>query len=256
MGTRSVGQNLGDPSIVDLHANQNTLSGNKAVSYARIEDSRKTRTFVAAENRLLRETLSTLLMRRKDLEIVGQSSAIPEMAESLRTTMTSILLLNSTGSHQEDLLLVRTVREMEEPIRIVMMGMKAERGEFLDCVRAGATGYLLMDASTDEVVEAIRVVREGGAACPTKLCMALFQYCQREMRESPSSSVREQVEFTRKEQQILRLVAQGMTNKEIAQEFRLSEQTVKNHLYRMNLKAGTEDRRDMVRYCRARGVSL
>lgn len=256
MGTRSVGQNLGDPSIVDLHANQNTLNGSTAASYARVEDSRKTRTFVAAENRLLRETLSRLLTRRKDLEIVGESSAIPEMTESLRKTKTSILLLNSTGSHQEDMRLVRSVRELDEPIRIVMMGMKAEGGEFLECVRAGATGYLLMDASTDEVVEAIRVVREGGAACPTKLCMALFQYLQQDMGASRSSRARAQVGLTRKEQQILRLVAQGMTNKEIAQECRLSEQTVKNHLYRMNLKVGTEDRRDMVRYCRARGVSL
>jgi len=211
---------------------------------------------VAAENRLLRETLSRLLMRRRELDIVGQSSAFPEMAELLHETKTAILLLNSTGSHRDDMRLLRTVRDLEEPIRIVMMGMRAEGDEFLQCVRAGVTGYLLMDASTAEVVEAIRVVREGGAACPTKLCMALFQYFQQEMGEFPSSSVREQVGLTRKEQQILRLVAQGMTNKEIAQECCLSEQTVKNHLYRMNQKAGTEDRLDIVRYCRARGVSL
>ena len=211
---------------------------------------------MAAENRLLRETLSRLLMRRRELDIVGQSSAFPEMAELLHETKTAILLLNSTGSHRDDMRLLRTVRDLEEPIRIVMMGMRAEGDEFLQCVRAGVTGYLLMDASTAEVVEAIRVVREGGAACPTKLCMALFQYFQQEMGEFPSSSVREQVGLTRKEQQILRLVAQGMTNKEIAQECCLSEQTVKNHLYRMNQKAGTEDRLDIVRYCRARGVSL
>jgi DNA-binding NarL/FixJ family response regulator len=84
----------------------------------------------------------------------------------------------------------------------------------------------------------------------------LFQYFQQEMGAFPSSSVREQVGLTSKEQQILRLVAQGMTNKEIANQYRLSEQTVKNHLYRMNQKVGTEDRLDIVRYCRARGVSI
>jgi DNA-binding NarL/FixJ family response regulator len=256
MGSRSDGQNFGDPSIVDLHEEQNALNGSASVSYSRLDDSHKTRTFVAAENRLLRETLSRLLMRRKELEIVGQSSAIPEMAELLRETKTAILLLNSTGSHREDMRLVRAVRDIEEPIRIVMMGMRAESSEFLQCVCAGVAGYLLMDASTDEVIDAIRIVREGGAACPAKLCMVLFQYFHQEMGEFPSSSVREQVGLTRKEQQILRLVAQGMTNKEIAQECCLSEQTVKNHLYRMNQKAGTEDRLDMVRYCRTRGVSL
>jgi DNA-binding NarL/FixJ family response regulator len=256
MGSRSDGQNFGDPSIVDLHAKQTTLNGSAAVPYCPNEDSPKTRTFVAAENRLLRETLSRHLMRRKELDIVGQSSVLPEVAASLWETKARILLLNSTGSHLKDMRLVRAVRELEEPIRIVMMGMRAEGGEFLQCIRAGVTGYLLMDASTDDVVETIRVVREGGAACPSKLCMVLFQYFQQEMGEFPSSSVREQVGLTRKEQQILRLVAQGMTNREIAQECCLSEQTVKNHLYRMNQKAGTEDRLDMVRYCRARGVSL
>jgi DNA-binding NarL/FixJ family response regulator len=256
MASRSDGRNFGDPSIVDLRADENTLNGSVAVPCSRNEDSHKTRTFVAAENRLLREALSRLLMRRKELEVVGQSSAFPEMAELLRETKTVILLLNSTGSPSEDMRLILAVRELEEPVRIVMMGMRADGSEFLQCVRAGVTGYLLMDASTDEVIEAIRVVREGGAACPSKLCMVLFQYFQQEMGEFSSSSIREQVGLTRKEQQILRLVAQGMTNKEIAQQCCLSEQTVKNHLYRMNQKAGTEDRLEIVRYCRARGVSL
>jgi DNA-binding NarL/FixJ family response regulator len=256
MSPSSNGQTLGDPSIVDLSADQNSQNDGAAVPYSPIEDSRKARTFVAAENRLLRETLSRLLMRRKELEVVGQSSALPEMTRSLRETKTQILLLNSTGSHQEDMRLVRAVRELEEPIRIVMMGMRAAGSEFLPCVRAGVRGYLLMDASTDQVIEAIRAVREGGAACPPKLCMVLFQYLQQEMGEFPSSSVQEHVGLTRKERRILRLVAQGMTNKEIAQQCCLSEQTVKNHLYRMNQKAGTEDRLDMVRYCRARGGSL
>ena len=225
-------------------------------SHPRTADEPKMRTFVAAENRLLRETLSRILMRRKNLDVVGQSSTFPEMTELLRESNALILLLNSTGSLQEDIRLVQAVRECGEPIRIVMMGMRADGSEFLHCVRSGVKGYLLLDASTDEVIEAIRIVGEGGAACPAKLCKVLFQYFQQEMGEFPSSSVREEVGLTRKEQQILRLVAQGMTNKEIAKQHCLCEQTVKNHLYRMNQKIGTVDRLDIVRYCRTRGVSI
>jgi len=152
--------------------------------------------------------------------------------------------------------LVHAVRRLGDTIRIVIMGMRADGSDFLECVRAGVKGYLLVDASAAEVIEAIRVVREGGAACPPQLCLMLFQYFQQEMGAFPSSSVRVQVGLTSKEQQILRLVAQGMTNKEIAHQYCLSEQTVKNHLYRMNQKIGTEDRLDIVRYCRARGVFI
>jgi DNA-binding NarL/FixJ family response regulator len=256
MISRSDNRRIGDPSAVGFQAEKNTLKTGAATACLRIEDPPKTRTFIAAENRLLRETLSRILMRQKELGIVGQSSAFPEMAGLLRETKTEILLLNSTGSHEGDLRLVKIVRGLEEPIRIVMMGMRSEGGEFLQCVRAGVVGYLLMDASTNEVIEAIQIVREGGAACPPQFCIVLFQYFQQEMGELPSSSVREQVGLTRKEQQILRLVAQGMTNKEIAQQYCLAEQTVKNHLHRMNRKVGTEDRLDIVRFCRARGVSI
>lgn len=213
MDSMPIRQNFGE--VVDPLARQDALNGSAAVPSCHISHSSKTRTFVAAENRLLRETLSRLLMGRKELEVVGQSSAFPELAELLRETKTRILLLNSTGSHQEDMCLVRAVRELEEDIRIVMMGMRAEGNEFLYAVRSGVSGYLLLDASTEEVFEAIRIVREGGAACPAKLCLLLFQYYQQEMADFPSPSVREQVGLTRKEQQIIRLVAQGMTNKEM-----------------------------------------
>jgi two-component system NarL family response regulator len=237
-------------------AGKDTLNGRAEVCASRPNNPPQARTFVAAQNRLLRETLSRSLTRYREFEVVGQSSTFPDMAELLRQTKTDILLLNSTGSHEEDMPLVHAVRRLGETIRIVMMGMRADGSDFLECVRAGVNGYLLLDASAAEVIEAIRVVREGGAACPPQLCLMLFQYFQQEMGVFPSSSVREQVGLTSKEQQILRLVAQGMTNKEIAHQYCLSEQTVKNHLYRMNQKIGTEDRLDIVRYCRARGVSI
>jgi DNA-binding NarL/FixJ family response regulator len=249
-------QILAVSSTGDFPTRKDTLYGRASVSASRTGDPPQARTFVGAQNRLLRETLSRSLTRHREFEVVGQSSTFPEMAELLRETKTEILLLNSTGSQEEDMPLVHGVRRLGETIRIVMMGMRADPSDFLQCVRAGVKGYLLLDASAAQVIDAIRVVRDGGAACPPQLCLILFHYFQQEMGAFPSSSVREQLGLTSKEQQILRLVAQGMTNKEIANQYRLSEQTVKNHLYRMNQKVGTEDRLDIVRYCRARGVSI
>jgi DNA-binding NarL/FixJ family response regulator len=218
--------------------------------------SAKMRTFVAAENRLLRETLSKLLSRRDDLEVVGQGSSLHEMTTSITELHPELLLLNHTGSALDDLHFIRKLRAEDACLRIVIMGMRAVAQDFLQFVRAGVAGYLLSDASTGEVIEAVRLVRHGGAACPPQLCLSLFRYFEGEMAAFPSASVREQVGLTRKEQQIIHLVARGMTNKEIAREFSLSEQTVKNHIYRMNQKIGTEDRLDIVRYCRAKGLCV
>ena len=212
--------------------------------------------FVAAENRLLRETLSKLLARREDLEVVGQGSNWDEMASTIVDLQPQILLLDHRGSQFDELQFIRDIRASTENMRIIMMGMRAAEEEFLQFVRSGVAGYLLSDASTEQVLEAVRLVRNGGAACPPQLCLTLFRYFQREMAAFPSASVRDQVGLTRKEQQIIHLVARGMTNKEIAREFSLSEQTVKNHIYRMNQKIGTEDRLDIVRYCRAKGLCV
>jgi DNA-binding NarL/FixJ family response regulator len=218
--------------------------------------SAKMRTFVAAENRLLRETLSRLLARRDDLEVVGQGSSLHEMISSISELQPELLLLNHSGSQLEDLHFIRKLRAQHAGLRIVVMGMRAVSEDFLQFVRAGVAGYMLSDASTGEVLDAVGLVRDGGAACPPQLCLSLFRYFEGEMAAFPSASVREQVGLTRKEQQIIHLVARGMTNKEIAREFSLSEQTVKNHIYRMNQKIGTEDRLDIVRYCRAKGLSV
>ena len=80
-----------------------------------------------------------------------------------------------------------------------------------------------------------------------------FDYFEREAGGFPTASAHERLGFTRREQQIIPLVAQGLSNKEIANHFFLSEQTIKNHLYRMKQKAGADDRLGIVRLCRTQG---
>jgi DNA-binding NarL/FixJ family response regulator len=79
----------------------------------------------------------------------------------------------------------------------------------------------------------LEAVYAGKASCPSSLCGLLFNYFEREATSLPSGAVRQQLGLTRREQQLVPLIALGLTNKEIANRFCLSEQTVKNHLYRM-----------------------
>jgi DNA-binding NarL/FixJ family response regulator len=118
-------------------------------------------------------------------------------------------------------------------------------------VRAGVSGYLLRDASSEEVLRGIRAVHAGEAACPGALCSVLFRYLEREAALMPCASPRRRLGLTRREQQLIPFIAQGLTNKEIANHLSLSEQTVKNHLYRMKHKVGAEHRLDIVPLYRA-----
>jgi DNA-binding NarL/FixJ family response regulator len=213
----------------------------------------KPRVFVAAENRLLREALSRMLAKSGEIEVVGTDLVEPFLTEDLLKEETDILLLSSRGNRNEDLTAVRMVRTTAPKVKILLIGVAGEEAEFLQCVRAGVHGYLPRDASAEDVVEGVRALQEGEAICPGTLCATLFRYFEREATSFPSASVHQRLGLTRREQQLIPLIAEGLTNKEIANRFCLSEQTVKNHLYRMKHKIGAEDRLGIVQVCRTQG---
>ncbi len=257
VGTRQVLQ-AAEPAQKKSNLNADRRTNFAAVeSAARVNVSanarRKPRVFVAAENRLLREALSRMLVKNGEIEVVGMDMAEPFRTEDLLKEDTDILLLSSRGNRNEDLIAVRRVRTTAPKVRILLIGVTGEEAEFLQCVRAGVHGYLPRDASAEDVVEGVRALQGGEAICPGTLCATLFRYMEREATSFPSASVRQQLGLTRREQQLIPLIAEGLTNKEIANRFCLSEQTVKNHLYRMKHKIGAEDRLGIVQVCRTQG---
>jgi DNA-binding NarL/FixJ family response regulator len=213
----------------------------------------KTSVFIAADNRLVREALAHVLTRTGDIEVRGMESPVPLRADCVVQTNVEVLLLTSRGVLNEDLLIIQQVRAAAPGVRILLLGMATNEADFLCCVRAGISGYLIRDASADEVVRGVRAVRAGEAVCPGKLCTALFRYFESEAASLPCASARRRLGLTRREQQLIPLIAKGLTNKEIANHFSLSEQTVKNHLYLMKHKTGAEGRLDIVQLYRVQG---
>ncbi len=195
---------------------------------ARRTPEQKIRVFVAAENRLLREALARVLNKRGSIEVIATDAAAPFPA-------------------------IKQVRTSAPNVSILLIGMAKDEREFLQCVRAGISGYLLRDASADEVLEGVHAVFAGEAVCPGVLCSVLFRYFESDAASLPYASGGRRMGLSRREQQLIPLVAQGLTNKEIANHFSLSEQTVKNHLYRMKHKIGAEDRLEMVQLYRTHG---
>jgi DNA-binding NarL/FixJ family response regulator len=213
----------------------------------------KARVYVAAENRLLREALSRMLTRQGDIDVVGLKSAGPFRVEGLLEEEADILLLTSRGSLTEDIFVIRQVRLTAPKVRILLVGMTEDEMDFFQYVRAGIKGYLPRDASAEDVLEAMHAVQAGDAVCPGSLCAVLFRFFEREATSVHSATMHPRLGLTRREQQIVPLIAQGLTNKEIANQFCLSEQTVKNHLYRMKHKVGAGDRFGIVHLCRTQG---
>lgn len=217
------------------------------------ELTHRARVYVAAENRLFREALSRILMTRGDIDVVGLISTGPFRVEGLIEEKADLLLLTPRGSMAEDVFVIRQVRLTVPAVRILFVGSSEDERDFFQYVRAGIKGYLARDASMEEVVNAMQTVHAGKAVCPGSMCGAMFRFFESEATSLNSGMIEPRLGLTRREQQIVPLIALGLTNKEIANKFCLSEQTVKNHLYRMKHKVGAGDRFGIVHLCRTQG---
>jgi DNA-binding NarL/FixJ family response regulator len=212
--------------------------------------------FIVAGNRLLREALTRILTKKSDICVLGAAPFSPQIVDQVAASGPDILLLNAVAATFADLEFVRRVREIAPRVSIVMIGMDDDEEVFLKLIRAGVVGYVLKDASAVNVATGVRSVANAEAVCPPRLCLSLFKYVARQGMEIPSARIKLQLGLTRREQQLIPFLAQGLTNKEIATRLNLSEQTVKNHVHRMLQKLGASDRLTVVELCRIQGLSI
>jgi DNA-binding NarL/FixJ family response regulator len=209
--------------------------------------------FILAENRLLREALTRILGKKNDIRVVGASAFSNDVVEQISSAAPDVLLSDSAAVALSDLRLISEVRAAIPGLKVVMIGMDADREIFLRAVRDGIVGFVLKDASAMEVAAAVRSVANNEAICPPGLCLALFESVA-SRTGSTSFVIRHNLGLTRREQQLVQMISHGLTNKEIASQLNLSEQTVKNHIHRMLRKLGATDRLGAVEICRAPGA--
>jgi DNA-binding NarL/FixJ family response regulator len=201
---------------------------------------------VVAENRLLREALTRLLSKKGDLEVLGTIPFSRDVIGQIGACAPDVLLLDSIPYELFELGIIREICKTLPSVKIIVTGMAGNKGDFLRAVSEGIAGYLMKDASAGEVASAVRTVMRGEAVCPPRLCMALFKSLQRQGPVKSESGP----SLTRRERELVGMIGRGMTNKEIASQLNLSEQTIKNHVHRMLRKVGASDRFSAVEICR------
>ena len=208
--------------------------------------------YLAIQSRLLREALVRLFRKRADLLVVGESAPAGTRANTVLESQCDILLLDSLQSAPGS---TESVEPLVRTVKTLLIGMDADEKQFIAAVRAGIMGYLLKDASTGDVIAAVRTVSRGEAVCPPRLCSALFRVVARapEQLLAQSSS---KPDLTLRQQQLVSLVAKGLTNKEIASQLNLSEFTVRNHIHRILKQVDAENRSQAVEAVRSHGYSI
>ena len=212
------------------------------------------RVFLLIENRLLRESLQRLFRKRNDFSVVGQTGQTDLPPEEILTSKCDVLIVASLQPNwlPEHLFLA----DSTTALKVLLIGMDAVEDHFMTSVRAGISGYLLKDASASDVLAAVRSVFRGEAVCPLQLCQALFQFVVQAARSGVLESKTKKPELTLRQQQLISLVAKGLTNKEIASRLNLSEFTVRNHIHRILRQVDADNRGEAVKMIRASGYTI
>jgi DNA-binding NarL/FixJ family response regulator len=215
----------------------------------------KATVFLLAQNRLLREALSKILSRKESIHVVGSCSLTNDSLQEIVLASPDVLVIDSFTTNMVHVEFVREVQQRLPEARLVMIGMEGDNQPFLQAIREGAMGYVVKDASALEVVAAVRTVANGGAFCSPELCAFLFRFAAQQ-NQMPSFYARSRLGLTNREQQLVGLISQGLTNKEIANRLQLAEQTVRNHIHRMLRKLGATHRLAVVDICRTEGLTV
>lgn len=214
------------------------------------------RVYLVAQNRLLRETLVRLFQKRSGISVVGEARYSDSNGMEIAKADCDLVLLDSLST-PESVSLVEELGVHSPRTKIILFGMDEDPDCFLKALRLGIRGYLLKDASSAEVIAAVQGIMRGEAVCPPRLCAVLFEFVSKELRrKSTMDDLRSHNNFglTYRQRELMRLVAAGLTNKEIAASLNLSEFTVRNHISRVMKQVDADSRYEAVEVIRASSI--
>jgi DNA-binding NarL/FixJ family response regulator len=198
------------------------------------------RVVIADDHELARTGLRGMLNGEPDLEVVGEASTGQQAVNLCRRLRPDVALMDVRMPELDGLAATRIIKAESPRTAVVMVTMHENPEYLLEALRAGAAGYVLKDATHEEVLRTIRRVVDGEALLTPEIASRLLVRLVREKAAAPVPQPA--VPLTQRELVVLRLVAQGWTNREIAAELQLSPGTVKVHVERILNKLGVSHR--------------
>ena len=210
---------------------------------------KKIKLMVIEDNRLLREGITAMINEQSDLKVVAALGTSENILEKINTLKPNVALLDLGLRNQNSLQIVKSVKKKSSGTKIIVMDLIPVHEEILEFVQAGVSGFILKDASVDDFLKTIRAVAAGEKVLPSNLTDSLFSQIVVHAVSGPkSSSLIKSVRMTKREKQVIELIADGLTNKEIAQQLNLSTYTVKSHVHNILEKLALHTRVQIAKY--------
>jgi DNA-binding NarL/FixJ family response regulator len=209
---------------------------------------KKIRLLLIEDNRLLRDGILSILKPHKDIIILAASGDGKNTLVKIKQLKPNVILLDLGLRSQNSLHVIEIVKKDFSDAKIIVMDLAPVQADILQYVKAGANGFILKDASLNDFLITIRSVAEGSTVLPPLLVDSLFsQIVDHAVREG-KSKLKKAVQMTKREQEIIGFLSEGMSNKEIGQRIHVSTYTVKSHIHNIMEKLALHTRLEIANY--------
>lgn len=209
---------------------------------------------VADDHKLFREGLKRILNMEQDLEVIGECADGRQVIEFCQQHKPDVVLLDINMPVENGVTATEKLREMCPDVKVIILSIHDDESYVFETLRKGASGYLLKDMEAESLIDAIRTVAAGHAYIHPKVTGKLIHQLRRMANTDGAAAIQAEkkqpqninVPLTKREIEVLRLMAEGKSNKMIGEHLFISEKTVKNHVSSILQKMEVEDRTQAV----------
>lgn len=213
---------------------------------------RKIKILIADDHSLVREGLKQILELEDDFEVVGQASNGLETIDKIKELNPDVLLLDINMPVMSGIDALRKIKDEGLKVKTVVLTIHEGREYLVETLELGALGYVLKDSDSSSLSKAIRDAYIGESYIQPKLAATLV----REFNTTKNRRISESNELTRREYEVLSLIAEGLNNKSIADKLFISEKTVKNHVSSIFRKINVNDRTKAAIYAYKNNIKI
>ena len=212
---------------------------------------KKIQILLIEDNRLLRDGIVSMLKKQPDMHVVATVGNGENILITMKQHKPNIVIVDLGLRNQNSLQIVKLSKQNFPGTKIIVMDLVPLQADVFEFVQAGVSGFILKDASIAEFYKTIRSVFMGLQVLPPNLTGSLFsQIIEHTISESKHSIIAESIRMTKRERQVIELIADGSTNKEIAQKLHLSTYTVKSHVHNILEKLTLHTRVQIAKHAR------
>jgi len=206
------------------------------------------RLLLIEDNRILREGLSTMMQNQPDIEVVGVFGTSDEIVIKARENGARVIVLGASLRNPDSPQAVALVKQEFPDVKVIIMDLSPSETDIPGFIRAGVSGFVPKDATFEDFLATIRAVVRGDTVLPSAMTRVLFSQIAEKPVNADGTPHIQYVRMTGRERQITQMIAEGLSNKEIATRLNLSPFTVKSHVHNILEKFSCHSRLQLVKY--------